>query len=320
MLRGHKILLTGLTGRVGGAFAEALAGDNELWGLARYSQPGQLEYWRAKGVKTVVGHYADDDLSAVPDDFDYVLHVAADVAPATFESGMRDNAEGVGLLMQHCRRAKAFLHVSTVGVYAPNPDFAHRYREDDICGSGTMGHYCGTKLAGEGVARTMARLLNLPTIICRLAVQYGTLQNGGMPGGYLQRLIAGQTILLPRNQCNEFVLVSDQDLVGFVKPCLAAAAVPAVTVNWGGDVAVPGPEFITYLAELAGVPARWDYYDGSSPPSVPTDNTRRIAITGPCKVNWKDGLKVMYEALHQQFRAQAAGAPAPASSSRSQLP
>lgn len=320
MLKGHKILLTGLTGRVGGAFANAFAADNELWGLARFSQPGQREHWDARGVKTIVGHYADDDLSQVPTDFDYVLHVAADVAPASFEQGMRDNAEGVGTLMNHCRRARAFLHVSTVGVYSPNPDFAHRYREDDVCGSGTMGHYCGTKLAGEGVARTMSRLLGLKTVICRLAVQYGTVHGGGMPGRYLQQLIAGETILLPRNQGNEFVLVCDQDLVDFVEPCLAAADVPAVTVNWGGDIAVPGAEFIQYLADLAGVPARWDYYDGTSPPSVPTDNTRRLAIAGPCKVHWKDGLRTMYEALHERFRAEAAGPPAAPGFSRSQLP
>ena len=320
MLKGRKILLTGLTGRVGGAFAERFAADSELWGLARFSQAGQREYWAAKGVRTIVGHYADDDLSAVPTDFDYVLHVAADVAPPSFEQGMRDNAEGVGTLMNHCRSARAFLHVSTVGVYSPNPDFTHRYREDDVCGSGTMGHYCGTKLAGEGVARTMARLLSLKTVICRLAVQYGTVQGGGMPGSYLKSLLAGETILLPRNQGNEFVLVSDQDLTDFVEPCLAAADVPAATVNWGGDEAVPGPEFIQYLADLAGVPARWDYYDGTSPPSVPTDNSRRLAITGPCKMHWKDGLKTLYDALHERFRAEIASGQASPASSQSQLP
>jgi nucleoside-diphosphate-sugar epimerase len=306
MLQGQRILLTGLTGRVGGAFAQAFAGANELWGLARYSQAGQREHWEKAGVKTIVGHYADDDLSAVPNDFDYVLHVAADVAPKTFEQGMRDNAEGVGLLMAHCRSAKAFLHVSTVGVYAANSDFEHRYGEDDVTGSGSMGHYCGTKLAGEGAARAMARHLNLKTVICRLAVQYGTVQGGGMPGAFLKKLLAGETILLPRDQSNIYALVCDQDLVDFVEPCLAAASVPATTVNWGGDIAVPGSEFIEYLAGLAGVEARYDYYDGTSPPSVPTDNRRRIEITGPCKVHWRDGLKTIYEAIHERLRAEVA--------------
>jgi len=306
MLQGQKILLTGLTGRVGGAFANALAGGNELWGLARYSQAGQLQQWQAKGVRTIVGHYADDDLSAVPTDVDYVLHVAADVAPATFEQGMRDNAEGVGLLMAHCRSAKAFLHVSTVGVYSMNPDYAHRYGEDDVTGSGTMGHYCGTKLAGEGAARAMCRHLQLPTVICRLAVQYGNILGGGMPGAFLKRMLAGEPIRLPRDQSNLYVPVSDQDLVAFIEPCLAAASIPATTVNWGGDEAVSGEEFIRYLGDLAGVSPVVEYYDGTAPPSIPTDNTRRIAITGPCKVHWRDGLKSMYEALHERLRTEVA--------------
>ena len=306
MLKGHKILLTGLTGRVGGAFANAFAQDNELWGLARFTEAGQREHWEAKGVHTLKGDYADDDLSFVPQDFDYVLHVAADVAPTSFEGGMRANSDGVGILMAHCRSAKAFLHVSTVGVYAQHPENAHRYNEGDVTGSGSMGHYCGTKLAGEGAARAMARHLGLKTVICRLAVQYGTLQGGGMPGHFLRMLLAGETILLPRGQSNLYTLVSDQDLVRYVEPCLGYAAVPATTVNWAGDEVVTGEEFIEYLAQLAGVPARLDYYDGTSPPSIPADNSRRLSVTGPAQVHWRDGLKTMYDAIHEQLRAQIA--------------
>jgi len=131
-----------------------------------------------------------------------------------------------------------------------------------------------------------------------------------MPGRFLKMLLAGETILLPKNQANIYSLVSDQDLVRFVEPCLAAASIPATTVNWGGDEAVPGETFIGYLAELAGVEPRWAYFDGSTPPSIPTDNRRRVAIAGPCKVHWRDGLRSMYEAIHQRLRAEIAASTA----------
>jgi len=162
MLKGRKILITGLTGRLGGAVAKALAHDNELWGLARYSGAGQKEYWEAAGVRTIVGDYGRGDLAAVPDDCEYVVHIAANCEPNSHEEGMIDNAEGVGRLMYHCRKAKAFLHTSTVGVYAHKDDPEALYSEDDPVGGGSLGHYTGTKLAGEGAARAFPRYSTYP--------------------------------------------------------------------------------------------------------------------------------------------------------------
>ena len=47
---------------------------------------------------------------------------------------MRVNAEGTGLLLEHCRNAKAALVMSTVTVYKPHPDPWHAFREDDPLG------------------------------------------------------------------------------------------------------------------------------------------------------------------------------------------
>ena len=55
----------------------------------------------------------DGDFAGLPGDFDYVLHFAVAKSPANFDADLRANAEGVGLLMSHCRDAKAFLHCST---------------------------------------------------------------------------------------------------------------------------------------------------------------------------------------------------------------
>jgi nucleoside-diphosphate-sugar epimerase len=53
MLKGYRILLTGLTGQVGGTFADALAPHNEVFGLARFSRPGSREHAEAAGVTTM---------------------------------------------------------------------------------------------------------------------------------------------------------------------------------------------------------------------------------------------------------------------------
>jgi len=320
MLKGRKILITGLTGRLGGAVAKALAHDNELCGLARYSGAGQKEYWEAAGVRTIVGDYGRGDLAAVPDDCEYVVHIAANCEPNSHEEGMIDNAEGVGRLMYHCRKAKAFLHTSTVGVYAHKDDPEALYSEDDPVGGGSLGHYTGTKLAGEGAARAFSAVFNIPTIICRMAVQYGNFQlaelptdqsrlspihlqyarfeHGGMPAMYLADILAGRPVVLREGVSTGCALINNEDIVRFIEPLLNAAAVPAPTVNWCGDVNVSQIEMVKYLAELAGVEPKWEIVKHGGFPSFNVDPTKRRSITGPCQVHWKDGLKRMYEGLH----------------------
>jgi len=121
-LTGQRILVTGFTGRLGGAFAEYLAADNEVTGVAVEATDEALANWRARGVIPYVVDLAADDYDGLPAHFDYVVHTAAAVYPKDFDDGMRANAEVPALLMRHVRSARAFLHVSTSGVYVENRD------------------------------------------------------------------------------------------------------------------------------------------------------------------------------------------------------
>jgi UDP-glucuronate 4-epimerase len=309
MLKGHKLLVTGLTGNLGGSIVEALRGDNEVWGIARFTRQGQLEHWQARGVHTVVGDCADGTFEGLPDDFDYVIHCAANTAPATFEQGMRDNVDGTALLMAHCRKAKAFLHISTVVVYAENPDKEHWYTEQDPTG-GTIGlrHYGGTKLASEGAVRAMSVYLKLPTIICRLAVQYGQYGRGGIPGGFMRAIRDDQPIPLPARQINVHMLISDEDVVRFCEPLLKAAAAPPVTVNLAGDMPVKSVDLIEHLGELMGKKPHYFFSDKLDYCTLNVDPARRMAITGPCQVDWRDGIRRMYEARKDDTEVYKASA------------
>jgi len=304
MLQGKKILMTGVAGNLGGTLAQSLVKDNELWGIDRFPLPGQEENWRAQGVRTVTADFAQDDLKAVlPDDFDYLIHVAANCNPADAETGMRDNAEGTGKIMYHCRRAKAVLHVSTVGVYAIRDEPDPVYREGDMLGGESIGHYTSTKLAAEGAARAMCRALDLPTIICRMAWQYGDTGFGGGMGIILRMLIEGQPIPL-RPGTRMISLLSNHDIARFLEPCLKAATVPATTINWAGDDNVSIVDAVEHLAALAGVKANFvDCPPDQGFPCYPLDPARRLAITGPSQVPWREGLTALHDALAPRIRA-----------------
>ena len=304
MLSGKKILLTGLTGNLGGSIANALVADNEVWGFARYTRKGQREFWQQKGVHTVVGDCADGIFEGLPKDFDYVIHCAAANPPDTFLEGMRGNPEATALLMGHCRNAKAFMHLSTVGVYSPNPDPEHEYREDDLTGSSTMGHYEGTKLAAEGAVWGMAKYLGLPTIICRLGVQYGTFDRGGLLGVILKSLLNGETIYLPKGQRNIIRPISDDDVVGFLEPLLNTASIPPTTVNLAGDEDMATKDIIEHFGRLAGIEPKVEFTDAFNYPTIRVNPDLRRKIAGYCKVPLKDGLTRMYEVMAPRLKGE----------------
>lgn len=308
MLEGKKILVTGLTGNLAGSIAYALAPHNDVWGFARYSQPGQREYWDKQNVRTVAGDYASGNYDGLPDDFDYVIHSAVLNLPPSFEAAMRANAEGSGLLMAHCRKAKAFMHISATGVYAKNPDPEHKYREDDLTGSAIMGHYDGSKLAAEGAVRAMARHLNLPTVICRLGIQYGIFSRGGLLGILLKVMLDGHPVPLPKRETNTNIIqpISDDDVVGFLEPLLNAATVPALTVNLAGDEVMALEDIIEHFGKLAGIKPRIVYPEGDvyTYPTVYVDATLRQKIAGRCKVPLREGLARMYHGMHERLRKE----------------
>lgn len=309
MLSGHKILLTGLTGQVGGTFADALAPHNEVYGLARYTRPGSREHAEARGIRTIVGDFATNDLDAVPDDIDYVIHLAANTKPGTAEVAMTQNAEGTGFLMHKCRKAKAFIYVSNNSLYADNADPMHRYLETDHVGGNSphSANYGPSKLAGEGVVRFLCRLYGLPSLIARLNVSYGSVyDDGGLPGNLLEALLAGRAIKLAKSITTTMSPINEQDMVRHLEPMIAACSVPATIVNWGGDEAVAIEDMARYMAGLVGVEPKFDFTDQGVIPNRITDTTVGKRIGLEWQVPWREGVRDMIAARHPELALAAA--------------
>lgn len=307
MLAGSKVLITGLTGRIGQAVATRFAPTCEMWGLARYSRDGSEEEAKALGVVPVRGDFARGSLDQVPTDFDYVLHIAADVMPPTSEDGMVDNSDGVARLMAHCRDARAFLHVSATGIYKQHPDPWHLYAEDDDLGGFYGGHYSPTKLAGEGAARAGALILGLPTVICRQNVQYGGPHpNGGLIDRFLDVFVETGEAYLPPEGPLLIGPIHEDDICDVVEPSLGIASVPASIVNWCGDEAVDWQEMFEYAGELIGRKPNFIHKAEFAFPNCVPDPAKRRSIAGPAKVSWKEGVRRSLEIRHPGLKLHAA--------------
>ncbi|MEH6743056.1 NAD-dependent epimerase/dehydratase family protein [Hyphomonas sp.] len=299
MLKGKKILLTGLTGQVGGAFADQLAQDNDVWGLARYSSPGSRERAEQAGVKTIIGDFAKGELDDAPDEIEIVVHVAANTKPGTAENGMLQNAEGTGLLMHKYRHVDAFIFVSASGCYLDNPDPHHRYKETDDVGGTTpfAPNYGPTKLAAEGVVRTLSRINGTPATIARLDVSYGgPYDDGGLPGHHLESIIEGRPVLLPKGRPCLHSPIHEDDMVRHLAVFARAASSPATLVNWGGPEGVLLEEWCRYIGELVGREPIFEYGAGKTLWGRITDTDYGTSLGMEWQVRWKEGMRRMVEA------------------------
>ena len=279
-LQGKKILITGPTSQVAFPVALAYAKNNEVWGIARFSDKEKKAALEKAGVRCLVVDVEDGNFGELPTDFDYVLNFA--VARGTdFDSDLRLNAESVGLLMGHCRKAKAFLHCSSTAVYqASGHDVL---KETAPLGDNhrvMMPTYSIAKISAEVVARYCARQFNLPTIICRLNVPYGN--NGGWPFYHLLMMQNGVDIPVHVNKPNVYVPMHEDDIIRSIPALLNAASVPAKIVNWCGQEHVSIEEWCAYISELTGLTPKFNYTTETLE-SVITDNSelQKIARRTP---------------------------------------
>lgn len=299
MLSGEKILITGPAGRIAYSIAEKLAKDNEVWGIARFSDPAQQAEVEALGVTARKVDLLGCDFSGLPRDFTYLLHVAANFEVGSYDRAISINAEACGFLLEHCRNAKAALVMSTLSVYKPHPDPWHAFKEDDALGD-IMAHipdtYSIAKNCEEAIARYCARAFNLPVTIARMGSAYGV--RGGLPIQHLQAL-AEDRLIEPRWDPLPYSPIHVDDIADMVEPLLGAASVPATIVNYCGDEAVSVQQWIPYMAGLLGVTPKVMVkpVPGASLGSV-GDVTKRLSITGPCKVKWQDGLRRVAEEMY----------------------
>jgi nucleoside-diphosphate-sugar epimerase len=298
-LSGKRIVVTGVTGQIALPLAAHLAQHNEVFGVARFGGANAHAEVVAAGIHPVVCNLADGDLSVLPNNIDYVLHLAVyQEGGVDYDEALRVNAEATGLLLHRYRDAQAALVMSTASVYRPHADPLHVYRETDPLGDSQLPHaptYGISKIGQEAVARTCARQFGLPVVIARMNAAYGTHGNGGLLGIHLRTLAAGRPVVTRGNPM-PYQPIHQDDIDRQAAHLLAAATSPATVVNWAGDEAVTVQEWCSFMGDLLEVEAVVDVVTqpGTLPGSL-ADVSRRTAATGPCTVTWRDGVRRQVE-------------------------
>ena len=308
MLSGNKILVTGASGLVGLQIATFLAQHNDVWGLARFasdddrkgsinSSAGNQNDVEKAGIRSVPCDLERGDFSEVPDDFDYIIHLAHTRRGLDdFLGAVQVNAVGAGKLLQHCRKAKAALVVSSTAVYSPPADVFQPARE-----SGDIGRAFApwaptspvSKVSLEAVARFCAEAFDLPIALMRLNTVYGPM--GGLPIMDMDTIAEGKTV-------NTFAdpyphsPIHIEDMCNQLESLLNAASVPANIINWCGDEAVTQRQWCEYAAEFSGQSVELAVHAiPGTPNGNVSDPSKRQSITGPCQHRMKESLEAIYK-------------------------
>lgn len=303
-LEGKKILVTGPAGQIAFPLSESLARDNEVFGVARFSDSSTRERCESAGIKTAVVDLAEPDWSKVPETFDYVLHLAAAIVPGEdYDASIRINATGTGHVMSRFRDASACLMMSTCGVYAAPKDYSVPVVETNPLGGTPQPYaptYCISKICQEAVAKFSAEEFGLPTTIARMNAAYG--DNGGFPSMVVDMILGGVPVaVMPENHGQIASPIHEDDILAQTPGLLSAARIPATIVNWGGDVGVAIPELAAYVAQRIGREAKVVESVEEGIHQYWLDPNKRIELAGPCTVDWHAGVDRMIAARHPEI-------------------
>jgi UDP-glucuronate 4-epimerase len=293
-VEGKKILVTGPAGHLTTPIVRELAKANDVWGLARFSDPASRSKLEALGVTCVKKDIARDPLDDLPEDFDYVFHAGAMVAMSseddmayTFEV----NVQGTGRLLERCRNVKTFVFCSTGGVYQHQ---TYPVRETDHYGA-PIPAYGMSKIAAEQLVMFLSRLWEIPTVILRIGAVYGPDATG--PLVRIQRMMRGKEVWVNPTEPREASVMWVDDAVRLAIKAFECGAVPPVVTNFSGDDPVSIENYCRFAGQLLGVEPKFRYTDGTYPANT-MDTTHMHEVLGRCEVGWQEGFRRLIEAKY----------------------
>ena len=297
-MHGQKVLFVGGQGPVSAPAARLLAPDNDVYSMARFSDPTAREKLEAGGI-TCIAHDLYQPFDDLPTDFDYIYYTALpkyaplEPWPNSFDA----YAEATGRLMAHCRPPKGFLFASSISVYnAPGGDTP--VPETTPFGMWSGAAYAFTKVANEAVVTYLSRSLDIPATIIRIGSAAGI--DGGPMLERLDSIVQGKPIRLHPDKPTYLRPIFEPDCAQLGVAALEAGRVPPLVVNWCGDDTVSVEDYCTYMGELIGREPIFEYTPEMYTSLVP-DTTFMHEALGHSKVKWRDGCRMLVEQAYPEL-------------------
>lgn len=271
-----KILVTGITGRIGANLAAALVGQgHSVRGLV-WAKDARVEKLRPLGVELIEGNLTEPaDVSRAVEGVDVIYHLGAAFqggGPFTTNDYFDINVRGTFLMLEAARgqsQLRQFLFASTDALYDKYlPGGMTEPIDPDRTPRKPHGWYALSKSVGEELCNGYFRTSGLPITILRFAMVVGAGEILRYPQFYLGKLKATQPDLAAAWTGEERLVIARDasgrswrkhiaDVRDIVGGCLAALGKPAArgeTFQLASAAPFTWEEAIPYLSERLGIP------------------------------------------------------------------
>ena len=287
-LSGKRVLVTGASGLVAFPVAVELAKSNEVYAVARFSNPDQQRELDAAGAHTIAFDLAEPDLSPLPKSVDIVVNYA--VLGPRDKNVYEVNAGATGRLASRYRDCEAFVHGSTGSLYQYQGE--RPLREDDPYGlHSSTEAYAASKIAAEFLLKHLSVEYDMPTVMVRIFSFYGP--RGGGVTQRIDQVARGLPVSVYPGVRNVHTPMYEDD---YVEKTIAAAGIakaPAEIVNLGGPDAVTTQQYCEMAGEMVG--KKPIFVENSTAWPIWADTTKMIELLGPCKVSVREGVRRVLE-------------------------
>ena len=308
-MEGQRVLFIGGQGPVSAPVLRALAPDNDVYAMARFTNPEVKEKLESIGV-TCIKHDLFDPPDDLPTGFDYVNFSAVPMARS--ETGMirtvwaprgqwPDSYDkyplAAGRLMAHFRGCKGFVFASTISVYDPIGDDTPLL-ETHPFGIHTVGAYAFTKVASEAVLTYVSTTLDIPTTILRVGSCSGV--DGGPMTDRLDLLVQGKPIPVNADGPTYVRPIFEPDVVKLGIAALEAGRIPPLVVNWCGEDITTLEEYCTYFGQLIGRAPIFEPAPSAWPAQI-VDTTFMHEVLGTADMGWQEGCRMLVEQRYPEL-------------------
>jgi UDP-glucuronate 4-epimerase len=293
-LSGRKILVTGASGVVAFPVAKELSKTNEVYAVARFSDPAQKRALEQAGAHAIAFDLADPDLSPLPKSVDVVINYA--VLPPQ-KDAYEVNAGAAGRLARRYRDCEAFVHGSTGSLYEYQGE--RPLREDDPYGLHSAAeNYAASKIAAELLLKHLSVDYQLPVVLVRIFSFYGP--RGGGVTQRIDQIMRDQPVSVYPGVRNIHTPLYEDDYVEKTIAAAGIAEVGAQIVNVGGTEPVTTQEYCQMAGEILGKEPV--FVENSRAWPIWADTTKMVALLGPNKVSVREGVRRSIEAAKDRLQ------------------